>query len=39
VPITVYDCYFLALHLMQGVAWSIHLWLGALAMASLGGCW
>jgi Tol biopolymer transport system component len=37
VPVIYYGLYFLALQLTQGIAWSIHLWLGALVMAGLAG--
>jgi hypothetical protein len=37
VPVLYYGFYFLTLHLTQGIAWSIHLWFGALILASIGG--
>ncbi len=37
VPVLLYGLYFFALQLTKGIAWSIHLWLGALIMAGLGG--
>ncbi len=37
VPVIYYGFYFLALQLTQGIAWSIHLWLGTLILAGLGG--
>jgi len=37
VPVLFYGFYFLTLQLTQGIAWSIHLWLGALVLAGLMG--
>jgi Tol biopolymer transport system component len=37
VPVTLYGLYFLTLQLTQGMSWGIHLWLGALVIAGLGG--
>ncbi len=37
VPVLLYALYFLALQRTQGIGWSIHLWLGALVLAGLGG--
>jgi len=36
-PATVYLCYFLALMLTEGIAWSIHLWVGSIMLAGLAG--
>jgi hypothetical protein len=37
VPLIWYSLYFLALHLTQGVWWSVHLWAGAIVVAGLAG--
>jgi len=36
-PATVYLCYFLALMLTEGLAWSVHLWVGSIMLAGLAG--
>lgn len=36
-PATVYLCYFLSLMLTEGIAWSIHLWVGSIVLAGLAG--
>jgi hypothetical protein len=37
VPVVLYSLYFLALQLIGGVWWPIHLWMGAIALAGLTG--
>ena len=36
-PATFYLCYFLALMLTEGVAWSVHLWVGSIMLAGIAG--
>jgi hypothetical protein len=36
-PVVLYSFYFLALLVTQRIGWSIHLWLGAMVMAGIGG--
>ena len=37
VPVVFYLCYFVALRLMKGMWWSVHLWTGAIVLAGLVG--
>ncbi|MBI2467911.1 MAG: hypothetical protein HYV62_08875 [Candidatus Rokubacteria bacterium] len=37
VPAAFYLCYFLALILTEGIAWSIHLWAGSIILAGIAG--
>jgi hypothetical protein len=37
VPLIWYSVYFLALHLTEGIWWSVHLWAGAIVLAGLVG--
>jgi hypothetical protein len=37
VPAVFYLCYFLALVLTEGVAWSVHVWTGAVVLAGIAG--
>jgi len=37
VPTVFYVCYFLALMLTEGVAWSVHAWTGAIVLAGAAG--
>ena len=37
VPVVVYLCYFFALALTEGVAWSVHVWTGAIVLAGIVG--
>ncbi len=37
VPATFYLCYFLALILTEGIAWSVHLWAGSIMLAGIAG--
>ncbi|HET8576507.1 MAG TPA: hypothetical protein VFO18_05375 [Methylomirabilota bacterium] len=37
VPAVFYLCYFLALRLTQGIAWSVHLWAGSIVLAGVAG--
>ena len=37
VPAFFYLCYFLGLQIIQGIQWSIHLWLGSVFMAGIAG--
>jgi hypothetical protein len=34
---TFYLCHFLALMLTEGLAWSIHLWVGSITLAGIAG--
>src|SRR6266851_9755654 len=36
-PATFYLCYFLALMLTEGIAWSVHLWVGSIMLAGIAG--
>jgi hypothetical protein len=36
-PATFYLCYFLALMLTEGIAWSVHLWVGSIVLAGIAG--
>ena len=36
-PATFYLCYFVALMLTEGIAWSIHLWVGSIVLAGIAG--
>jgi hypothetical protein len=36
-PATFYLCYFLALMLTEGLAWSVHLWVGSIMLAGIAG--
>ena len=36
-PATLYLCYFVALMLPEGIAWSVHLWLGSIMLAGIAG--
>jgi hypothetical protein len=36
-PATFYLCYFLALMLTEGIAWSVHLWTGSIILAGIAG--
>ena len=36
-PATFYLCYFLALMLTEGIAWSVHLWAGSIMLAGIAG--
>jgi hypothetical protein len=36
-PATFYLCYFLALMLTEGIAWSVHLWVGSIMLAGITG--
>jgi hypothetical protein len=36
-PSTFYLCYFLALMLTEGIAWSVHLWVGSIMLAGIAG--
>jgi hypothetical protein len=38
VPALFYFCYFIALILTEGIAWSVHLWAGSIVLAGLAGC-
>jgi hypothetical protein len=37
VPAALYLCYFLALGLTEGIAWSVHLWAGSIVLAGIAG--
>jgi dipeptidyl aminopeptidase/acylaminoacyl peptidase len=37
VPVVFYSLYYLTLQLTQGIAWSIHLWLGSIFLAGITG--
>ena len=37
VPALFYLCYFIALILTEGIAWSVHLWAGSIMLAGLAG--
>ena len=37
VPAVFYLCYFLALMLTEGMAWSVHLWTGSVVLAGIAG--
>lgn len=37
VPALFYLCYFIALILTEGIAWSVHLWAGSIVLAGLAG--
>jgi hypothetical protein len=37
VPVLFYLCYFIALILTEGIAWSVHLWAGSIVLAGLAG--
>jgi hypothetical protein len=37
VPTLIYSLYFLTLHLIWGIAWTIHLWIGAIFLAGVAG--
>jgi hypothetical protein len=37
VPVILYALYFLVLHLTTGIAWTVHLWTGALVLAGVVG--
>ena len=37
VPAAFYFCYFLALKLTEGIAWSIHFWTGSILLAGIAG--
>jgi hypothetical protein len=37
VPVVIYSLYFLAIHLTWGIAWTIHLWTGAIFLAGVAG--
>lgn len=36
-PATFYLCYFVALMLAEGIAWSVHLWVGSIMLAGIAG--
>jgi hypothetical protein len=36
-PATFYLCYFLALMVTEGIAWSVHLWVGSIVLAGIAG--
>jgi hypothetical protein len=36
-PATFYLCYFLALMSTEGIAWSVHLWVGSILLAGIAG--
>jgi hypothetical protein len=36
-PAIFYLCYFLALMLTEGIAWSVHLWVGSIVLAGIAG--
>lgn len=36
-PATFYLCYFLVLMLTEGIAWSVHLWVGSIVLAGIAG--
>jgi hypothetical protein len=36
-PATFYVCYFLALRLTEGIAWSVHVWAGSITLAGIAG--
>ena len=36
-PATFYLCYFPALMLTEGIAWSVHLWVGSIMLAGIAG--
>jgi hypothetical protein len=36
-PTTFYLCYFVALMLTGGIAWSVHLWVGSIMLAGIAG--
>jgi hypothetical protein len=37
VPTTFYLCYFVALRLTEGIAWSVHVWTGSIVLAGIAG--
>ena len=37
VPATFYLCYFVALRLTEGIAWSVHVWTGSVMLAGIAG--
>ena len=37
VPAILYGCYFVALMLTEGLAWSVHVWTGSIAVAGIAG--